>query len=347
VRPNTTAAIEAMTRTAGPTAGDGRDVTALPRLVRRGAILPRHRQDRGVQWDPRFAKVVPGGSLGVAFQPILQRRHLDDGRLRWEIAAAEALVRAHDNHGAALRPDKLLPLLERAGLMHRLFLFVLTESLAAAQSWERNASIQLEVSVNLHVAALLDDALPSVVLGLLNAADFAPARVTLELTEGAPIADLHHAAENLRALRASGLRVSLDDFGAGFSTTTRLDWLDCDELKIDRALVIGLERCDEKQRVVESLIELAHARGMCACAEGIETAAALRLLGAIGCDRAQGYLIARPAPSDAMFRCIREWRDPSDDWLSPDAAQLWLPGFRHGIAATRGAASPLAAHSIA
>jgi len=212
--------------------------------------------------------------------------------------------------------------------MHRLFLFVLREALAASRAWEQRTGVRLEVAVNLHATALLDDALPTFLLSLLSAAAFSPARLTLELTEGAPISDLLHAAENLGTLRRAGVRVSLDDFGSGFSTTTRLDWLRCDELKIDRCLVFGLEHCDEQRRVVESLVAMAHDRGMCVCAEGVETAPALQVLGAIGCDRAQGFHIARPGPSAAMPAFIRDWRDSSGGSIPPGAAQLSLPGFR-------------------
>ena len=128
----------------------------------------------------------------------------------------------------------------------------------------------------------------------------APQRLTLELTESAPIADLARAAVNARILRRSGIRLALDDFGVGFSTATRLAWIECDELKIDRAVVRGMEHCDEQCYLVEHLLTLAHAHGMTACAEGVETEAALQMLGALGCVRVQGYLIARPVEARAI-----------------------------------------------
>lgn len=311
------------------------------------ASVAQRLAERADRWDPGLARILSGRALTVAFQPILKRRHIGNGWMRWDIGGAEALVSAQGDGASTLRPDKLLPLVERAGLMHRLFVSVLTTTLAAAHSWERDAGVRLEVSVNLHAAALLDDALPVHVLGLLDAADFAPGRLTLEVTESAPIPDLHRAAENVRALRRNGLRVSLDDFGVGFSTTTRLDWLECDELKIDRSLVFGLEHCDEQHRLVETLIMLAHARGMCACAEGIETVPALQLLGALGCDRAQGYLIGRPGSADAMPAFIRDCRQRSGEWFSPDAAQLPLPGLMNDVDPVRGSILLGAAHASA
>jgi EAL domain-containing protein (putative c-di-GMP-specific phosphodiesterase class I) len=302
-------------------------MSAVPRRLGRVVVLSEGRVRHPGSWDPALDRVLAGRTLAVAFQPIVQRRRATDGRSRWDIVGAEALVRAHAERGSVLRPDKLLPIVERAGLMHRLFLFVLAEGLASARTWERQIGARLELSVNLHAAALLDDALPQFLLGLLDASDFAPSRLTLELTETTPISDLQHAAKNLRALRRSGVRVALDDFGAGFSTTTRLAWLECDELKIDKALVHGLERSEEQRCVVEHLVSLAHENGMSACAEGVETDAALRLLGAFGCDRAQGFLIARPQPAAEVQDLVHKWRSTGDIWAAPQELQMTLPGL--------------------
>ncbi len=302
-------------------------MSAVPRRLGQVIVLSEGRPSHGSRWDPALERVLAGRTLSVAFQPILKRQPAADGAARWRVASAEALVRASDGRGSTLRPDKLLPLIERAGLMHRLFLFVLAEALAAARSWERDAGARLELSFNLHVGALLDDALPNFLLGLLDAAGFAPQRLTLELTESAPIEDLQHAAANLHRLRKAGVRAALDDFGAGFSTTTRLAWLECDELKIDRALVQGLERSEEQRCVVEHLIALAHSHGMSACAEGVETDAALRLLSAFGCDRAQGYLIAKPQTADALPAAIRDWQRRGGEWGTAGSGQMSLPGL--------------------
>jgi EAL domain-containing protein (putative c-di-GMP-specific phosphodiesterase class I) len=302
-------------------------MSAEPRRLGRVIVLSESRPRQSAHWDPALDRILAGRKLSVAYQPILARHRAADGSARWRVASAEALIRACDGRGSLLRPDKLLPLVERAGLMHRLFLFVLADSLAAARCWERQTGARLEVSINLHVEALLDDALPKFLLGLLDAAAFAPERLTLELTEGTAIGDLRHAAANVRRFRADGIRVALDDFGAGFSTTTRLQWLECDELKIDRALVQGLERSDEQRCVLEHLIALAHSHGMAACAEGVETATALRLLGAFGCDRVQGYLIARPQAADTLPGAIREWQRRGDDWQVDGDEQLLLPGL--------------------
>ena len=179
---------------------------------------------------------------------------------------------------------------------------------------------------------LLDERLPDALAALLGVAGVAPGRLTLELSESAPLSDLRRAARTLKRVRALGVRVALDDFGAGFSTTTRLHWLECDELKIDRALVQGIERCDEQRCVVENLVALAHTHGMAAVAEGVETEAALEILTDFGCDSAQGYFVARPVPADEIAGRARAWHARSGAAGAPRERQLPLPGFGPALA---------------
>lgn len=300
-------------------------MSALPRRLGRVVVLSETRGTPQSPPDPALERVLAGRTLGVLFQPLLERRGPDEAS-RWAVGGVEALVRAYGEHGGSLRLDRLLPVIESAGLMHRLFLFVLAETLAAARSWERRG-LMLDVAVNLHAGALQDDALPRFLSGLLHAADFAPERLTLELTESEPIADLRRAAHNLRRLRRHGVRTALDDFGAGFSTPMRLAWLECDELKIDKALVLGLEHCDEQRCVVQHLIELAHGRGMRVCAEGVETAAVLTLLECYGCDRVQGFHVSRPIDGERVCEVATHWH-ASPVPVAPSASvQLSLPGL--------------------
>ncbi len=303
----------------------------MARRFGRVVVLAQRGEPRAAAEAPDLDSVLGGRRLGVLYQPILGRHVGRDGVARWRVERAEALVRAADA-ATTLRPAQFLPAVERAGLMSSLFQFVLAEALSALLVWQRDFGLRVGIGVNLHCAALDDDRLPALLAGLLDAAGVAPSRLTLELTEAAPIADLQQAARNLARLRRAGVRVALDDFGAGFSTSTRLAWLECDELKIDRALVLGLEHSDEQRCVVESLIAMAHGRGMSACAEGVETRAALRLLGAYGCDRAQGFLVARPVAAPAFVECVRDWHARPELCVVAGDRQLPLPGLAGAIA---------------
>jgi EAL domain-containing protein (putative c-di-GMP-specific phosphodiesterase class I) len=301
-------------------------VSRLPRRFGRVVTLAQRCEPRGDAAAPALDTVLGGRRLEVLYQPILGRRVGPDGVGRWLVERAEALVRARDAV-TTLRPAQFLPAIERAGLMPSLFQYVLAEALSALLEWQRDYGLSVGIGVNLHSAALADEQLPDLLAGLLAVAGVAPSRLTLELTETAPIADLRQAARNLERLRRVGVRVALDDFGAGFSTSTRLSWLECDELKIDRALVFGLEHSEEQRCVVEHLIAVAHDRGMTACAEGVESRATLRLLGAFGCDRAQGFLVARPVSAPTFVARVRDWYARPELTVITGDHQLPLPGF--------------------
>ncbi len=302
-------------------------MTAALRRLGRVVLLSERRAAKSATWGPELERVLAGRTLGVAYQPILRQQTASGQGSRWCISGTEALLRARADRRPALRPDKLLPVIARAGLMHCIFQFVLAETLAATRTWERDAGLRLDLSVNLHATALLDDDLPRFLLDLLDAVGCQPQRLTLELTESTPIADLQRAAANARLLRRNGIRLALDDFGVGFSTATRLAWIECDELKIDRAVIQGMEHCEEQRYLVEHLLSLAHAHGMTACAEGVETESALQMLGSLGCDRVQGYLIARPVEAHAIPALTQEWRSRSAAWQPSGSIQMTLPGL--------------------
>ena len=177
-----------------------------------------------------------------------------------------------------------------------------------------------------------DDDLPRTILSLLEVTGVDPERFTIELTESGPIADLGRAARNIWRLRRHRVRVALDDFGSHFSTQTRLDSLDVDEVKIDKSLVFGLECMDEQRRIVEHVIELARQRGMTVVAEGVETHASLDLLGSLGVDRAQGYLLGKPQFEAQLPPVLRRWGRTSEVDVFCSHSQLSLPGFQEGRA---------------
>ena len=273
-----------------------------------------------------LAEVMVGRNLAVAFQPIVARTPAGDHE-HWQVDGIEALVRARACNGSVLRPDRLLPAIARAGLLQPLFMFVLAESLATWRAL-RQQGFQLGLSVNLHAQALQDDDLPRTILSLLEVTGVDPERFTVELTESGPIADLGRAARNIWRLRRARVRVALDDFGSHFSTQTRLDCLEVDEVKIDKSLVFGLECMDEQRRIVEHVVELAHQRGMTVVAEGVETHASLDLLGSLGVDRAQGYLLGKPQFEAQLPPVLRRWGRAAEIDVFCSHSQLSLPGFQ-------------------
>ena len=132
----------------------------------------------------------------------------------------------------------------------------------------------------------------------------ASAPLTLEVTETAVIADPETAIANLNRLRAAGVTLAIDDYGAGLSSLAHLRRLPAQELKLDRSLFAELGRSGREALVVRSTIDLAHALGMTVIAEGVEDRAVLAVLAGMGCDQAQGFAIARPMAFEELKRFL-------------------------------------------
>lgn len=209
------------------------------------------------------------------------------------VVGVEALVRWEHPERGLLGPDVFLPLAEQAGLMRRLALQVLEQSLRDLQRW-RAAGRDLTVAVNLSVSNLQDVALPEQVAMLLEACDVPAGALTLEITEDVLMADAARSQQVMAALRRLGVRLSIDDYGTGYSSLAYLRALPVDELKLDRSFVSSLAGDERAAAIVRSTLQLARDLGIGMVVEGVEDAATLDVLRSWGCETAQGYHIARP-----------------------------------------------------
>jgi diguanylate cyclase (GGDEF)-like protein len=215
------------------------------------------------------------------------------------INGVEALVRWPHPSLGLLYPDAFIPLAEQNGMMPQLTRAVLDMAVGQAARLDR-VGHQLGMSVNISRYDVVDEDLASYVDGLLALHGFPPERLTLEITESALGGDPERAERCVLQLRARGLRVSIDDFGVGYSSMSQLLELAIDELKIDKSFTLRLTSDPRAQAIVHSTIELARALGLTLVAEGIETEEVLRSLQSLGADIGQGYLIARPLTSEQL-----------------------------------------------
>jgi diguanylate cyclase (GGDEF)-like protein len=218
------------------------------------------------------------------------------------VIGAEALVRWQHPERGLLAPDVFLPLAEQAGLMRRLALRVLESALRDLRGW-RALGHDLSVAVNLSVSNLQDVALPEQVALLLSTLDVPASALTLEITEDVLMADAARSQQVLDGLRKLGVRLSIDDYGTGYSSLTYLRALPVDELKLDRSFVKNLTSDPRAAAIVRSTLQLSRDLGMTMVVEGVEDAAALAALSEWNCDTAQGYHIARPMPAQNFL----EW----------------------------------------
>ena len=236
-----------------------------------------------------FRRGVDAGELVLHYQP---KANLADGR----IVAVEALVRWNHPTRGLLYPDAFVPLVEPTQLVERLTEAVLDAALDDVQTLPEG----IDVAVNVSARNLADTRFAERVLERLRQRGVEPERLIVEITETALLDDPAGAAEVLAQLHASGVRVSIDDFGQGNTSLAYLATLPVDELKIDRSFVADMLTNDAHSAIVRSIIELAHNLFVRVVAEGVETAEVLDSLREMRCDIAQGYVLARPLPLDVL-----------------------------------------------
>jgi diguanylate cyclase (GGDEF)-like protein len=237
---------------------------------------------------------VQEGQLVLHYQPQLDLRN-------GEILTVEALVRWPHATLGLIPPLKFLPLAEEAGLMGALTRWVLGQALEQCASW-RTTGRRMAVSVNVSATNLLDDGFTEVVGDLLEHHHVPPESLVLEITETSIITDFERSQMVIDELRDLGIVVSIDDFGAGFTSLAYLSSLAVGELKLDRTFITHLAT-GKKERdldLVRATIELGHSLGLRVVGEGIEDKATLDLVSDLGCDLAQGYFIGTPKPANEL-----------------------------------------------
>ena len=224
---------------------------------------------------------------------------------REEITSAEALIRwQHPEHGLLL-PGDFISATEQAQRIDRLTLWTLRRTIED-QRRLRALGHDLRIFINITGQLLADTAFAEAACACIKEAP--DARIGFEITETSVIRDPESAIANLQRFDRAGVRISIDDYGAGLSSLAYLKQLPARELKIDKLFITQLTSSNRDPLIVRSTIDLAHALDMEVVAEGVETHAALALLTVMGCDMVQGFLISRPIPVDELIPFLSEER---------------------------------------
>lgn len=241
--------------------------------------------------DVALASALAAGEVLPYYQPKIDcRSH--------EVVGFEALARWVRADGSMTTPDQFIPLAETSGLIDQLTDVVFE----AAVTWlcSRFPHSDVSISVNISALNLGDPDLAHRLAELCERAALDPRRVILELTETSTLEDPTATLELLTKCRLVGFNVSIDDFGVGYSSMVQLARLPFSELKIDKSFVFDVMQTRESQAIVSATVSLAKALGLFVTAEGVEHAASLEFLTELGCDYAQGFLIARPMSAQAI-----------------------------------------------
>jgi diguanylate cyclase (GGDEF)-like protein/PAS domain S-box-containing protein len=243
-------------------------------------------------------RAIAGNELVLHYQPIVLTEH--PGALTDHV---EALVRwAHPTRGL-VPADDFIPLAEKTGVIVPLGAWVLRTACEQVRAWEE-VGRQVSVSVNVSGRQLLEPDFIASVVGVLAATRLAPAKLTLEITETAMLEDLQHATRVLQEFRGMGVRVALDDFGAGYSSLRYLDRLPVDVVKIDRSFIASLDHPDKRATLL-AITRLLDTMNVSTVAEGVETTTQLEYIGSLGINACQGFLFSRPVPAAEVLDAVR------------------------------------------
>ncbi len=232
---------------------------------------------------------IKNGELSLHYQPQAMSGRTASSS---QVIGFEALARWLHPVRGFVSPGDFIPLAEESGLIVEMGEWILREACREAASWP----IPLQIAVNLSPAQFMHGDLVGLVHSILLETGLAPGRLELEITEGVLIEDFDRGLALLRRLKALGVRISMDDFGSGYSSLSYLQAFPFDKIKVDRAFVMNLGRNPQSAAIVRAVIGLGHGLEMSIVAEGVETQEQLSFLSGEGCDAVQGYFIGKPLP---------------------------------------------------
>ncbi len=271
--------------------------TAMQRVKLEGGAglecYTRDMNERAAEWltlENELRHAQEHGELRLYYQPQVDIRS-------GAVIGAEALLRwDHPEHGL-LEPARFLPLAEESGLIIAIGEWVLRAACASAASAQTPQTRALTVAVNISARQFTQPDLPQRVADILRVTGLAPERLELEITETVAMQDVARTIETLEELKRIGVKLSVDDFGTGFSSLSYLKRFPLDKLKIDQSFVRGLPDDENDAAITRAVIALGRSLKLRVIAEGVETRAQLALLREQGCDEYQGYFFSRPLPT--------------------------------------------------
>jgi len=246
-----------------------------------------------VRLDNELRRAVKNAEFEVYYQPRLDYASS-------KIASAEALLRWNHPTRGVLTPGEFLHALEASGLIVEVDTWVLGQVCQQIQQWDAAGLSPVRISVNLSGKEFAQQELVARIAGQFSSRKLDCGRVELEITETYLMENTADSLAKLHALRELGFRLAVDDFGTGYSSLAYLKRFPIHTLKIDQSFVRHMHDNTEDREIVRTIIALAHALNLNTVAEGVENVAQLELVRQMGCDEAQGYVIARPMTASQL-----------------------------------------------
>ncbi len=262
-----------------------------------GAILEEFLQTVTIQ--TKLKEVVFEQNFTMHFQP---QYYTKDGKMR----GVEALIRWKDSKGDMISPAVFIPIAEKNGTIVPIGNWVIEKSVQTYVEWRSKYHYPLVLSLNVSAVQCKQKDFIDIFLQILKKYDVSPAEIEIEITETILIEDFEHISRRLGKLRKIGARISLDDFGTGFSSLSYLKGLPIDTLKIDKTFVDTLLTDENTKIITESIIYMVKRLGYETIAEGVETEEQFRYLRELGCDIIQGYYLGRPMPAEEISSLLAD-----------------------------------------
>lgn len=248
---------------------------------------------QNVTIENKLKEAVFNENFILYFQP---QYYVETKRLR----GVEALIRWRDENGKMISPVVFIPIAEKNGTIVPIGNWVIEESVRTFTEWRRKFGYPLILSINISAIQYRREDFVDQVLNILKKYEVSPKEIELEITESVLIDDLAQVKDKLHLLQEYGIRVSLDDFGTGFSSLSYLKGLPIDTLKIDKSFIDSVVEDDSSRIITESVVSMVGKLGFETIAEGVESSEQYEYLKDIGCDVIQGYLLGRPMPAQEI-----------------------------------------------
>jgi diguanylate cyclase (GGDEF)-like protein len=213
------------------------------------------------------------------------------------IVGAEALLRWEHEKLGPIPPDRIIELSEHTGIIHKLSMWVLRNAITQCGAWHKKG-YPLSISVNLSARDLSNESLSEHIDKMLKEHQLGSSFLILEITESVMMENLTLSMSVLNKLNNMGIKLSVDDYGTGFSSLSYLKKLPVSELKIDKSFIINMNEEDNDEVIVQSTVNLGHNLGLTVVAEGVEDRNIMDKLKRLGCDQVQGFYFGKPAPKE-------------------------------------------------
>lgn len=227
-----------------------------------------------------------------------------------KIVGFECLIRWQDPETELIPPGRFIPIAEENGLIIPITSWVLRNACAQANAWRLKGHRDIRFSVNISMRQFKEKDLVKTLTTILKETGLPPECLEIELTESIIMTDAEHTIKILRELKELGLKLSIDDFGTGFSSLSYLKFMPIDAIKIDRSFIRDIPADKDDIAIATAIINMAHSLGIEVVAEGVETMEQFELLKKLGCENIQGYLFMKPSTAQQAEEFIESW-EPS------------------------------------